>query len=63
MAKSIVKSIRVSESLDYQIGKIANDYGISDSHLINAVLTTFCLEYAKQLVKDFSPDEVKKDIE
>lgn len=63
MAKTIVKSVRISESLDFQISKIASDYGITDSHLINAVLTTFCLEYAKQLVKDFSPDEVKTDSE
>lgn len=63
MAKSVVKSIRISESLDYSIGKIANDYGISDSHLINAVMTSFCLEYAKQKIKDFSPDEIKTDFE
>lgn len=63
MAKTIVKSVRISESLDYQIKKISSDYGISDSHLINAVLTTFCLEYAKQKIKGFSPDEVKANIE
>lgn len=48
--KSIVVSIRISDTLNKSLVSIADDYNITLSHLCCAVLTSFVNEYAKSLV-------------
>lgn len=48
--KSIVVSIRITDTLNKSLVSIADDYNITLSHLCSAVLTSFANEYAKCLV-------------